>query len=216
MPICKPLPVIMKPQLELPRTIRLPEKSEIPMDSSILERLKSWESAPVVEGFKILTNGSDPEIEKLPFNFYAEININNSRLWKLIIELSNHLPDEISLIYNHSDCEPEYGENLNKKQTLDFLANYETELTSDTFIEIGMISQSDSELIELFLSEYKYIKFWGVDQESFNESMNRFDLKEIKDIQFIDEFPNIREPLRLYNESITESNDLIELLKQNF
>ena len=206
----------MKPTLELPLTLRPPEMDEVPMNSSVKERLELRKTAKIVEGFKILPKDSNPEHEELAFNFYAEINIDNSRLWSLILELSKQMPDEISLIFNHSDCEPEYGKYYDKNQTLEFLAKYETEIISDTFIDIGMIFHSESELIEIFVPESKYIKFWGVDQESFLESMNKFDLKEIDGIEFVDEYPKVREPLRLFNENTTDSNEMIELLRTNF
>jgi len=206
----------MKPSLELPKTLRAPEIDEVPMNSSVSERLKLREMAKIVEGFKILPKDNNPENKELAFNFYAEINIDNSKLWDLILELSKQMPDEISLIFNHSDYEPEYGIYSDRNQTLDFLSKYETEIISDTFIDIGMIFHSDSELIEIFVPESKYIKFWGVDQESFLKSMNKFDLKEIDGIEFVDEYPKVREPLRLFNENITDSNELIELLRTNF
>ncbi|WP_252764669.1 hypothetical protein [Flavobacterium sp. NRK F7] len=186
------------------------------MNSSVKERLELRKKAKIVEGFKILSKDNNPEHEELAFNFYAEINIDNSRLWNLILELSKQLPDEISLIFNHLDCEPEYGKYSDKNRTLEFLAKYETEIISDTFIDIGMIFHSDSELIEIFVPESKYIKFWGVDQESFLESMDKFDLKEIDGIEFVDEYPKVREPLRLFNENATDSNELIELIRTKF
>ena len=206
----------MKPTLELPITLRSPEMNEVPMNSSVMERLELRKKAKIVEGFKILPKDNNPENEEFAFNFYAEININNSRLWNLILELSKQMPNEISLIFNHSDCETEYGKYSDKKQTFEFLAKYKTEIISDTFIEIGMIFHSNSELIEIFVTESKYIKFWGVDQESFLTTMEKFDLKEIEGIEFVDEYPKVRKPLRLFNKNTTESNLLIELLRTNF
>ncbi|MBO6524542.1 MAG: hypothetical protein JJ971_11990 [Balneolaceae bacterium] len=189
---------------------------EVPVNSSVNERLELRKTAKIVEGFKILPKDNSPEHSELAFNFYAEINIDNSRLWNLILELSQQLPNKISLIFNHSDCEPEFGKYFDKNQTLEFLAKYESEIISDTFIDIGMIFHSDSELIEIFVPESKYIKFWGVDQKSFLEAMNKFDLKEIAGIEFVDEYPKVREPLRLFDEDTIDSNELIELLRINF
>lgn len=202
--------------LELPKTLRTPEIDEVPMNSSVSERLELRKTAKIVEGYKILPKDNNPENSELAFNFYAEINIDNSKLWDLILELSKQMPNEVSLIFNHSDCEAEYGKYSDKNQTLDFLAKYKTEIVSDTFIDIGMIFHSDSELIEIFVPESKYIKFWGVDQESFLKSMGKFDLKEIDGIEFVDEYPKVREPLRLFDKNTTDSNELIELLRTNF
>ncbi|GAA0734421.1 hypothetical protein GCM10009430_49390 [Aquimarina litoralis] len=206
----------MKPSLELPKTLRAPEIDEVPMNSSVSERLKLRETAKIVEGFKILPKDNNPENKELAFKFYAEINIDNSKLWDLILELSKQMPDKISLIFNHSDCDPEYGKYSDRNQTIDFLSKYKTEIISDTFIDIGMIFHSDSELIEIFVPESKYIKFWGVNQESFLKSMNKFDLKEIDGIEFVDEYPKVREPLRFFDKNTIDSNELIELLRTNF
>ncbi|WOI23498.1 hypothetical protein [Nonlabens ulvanivorans] len=206
----------MKPTLELPKTLRPPEMDEVPMNSSVKERLELRKTAKIVEGYKILPKDDNPEHSNLAFNFYAEINIDNSKLWNLILELSNELPNEISLIFNHVDSEPNYGKYSEKTNTLEFLNKYKTEITSDTFIDFGMIFHSESELIEIFVPESKYIKFWGVDQESFLKIMDSFNLKEVDGIEFVDEYPKVREALRLFEKNIAESNELIELLKREF
>ncbi|MCL6220877.1 hypothetical protein [Zunongwangia pacifica] len=203
-----------KPTLELPITLRAPKVDEIPMNSSVQKRLELRENAKIVEGYKILPKTNTQA--DLAFNFYAEINIDNSRLWNLILELSKELPDEISLIFNHSDAEPNYGKYADKNKTLKFLTNYKTEIIADTFIDVGMIFHSDSALIEIFVPESKYIKFWGTDQKSFLKIMEKFGLKEIDGIEFVDEYPKVREPLRLFNDHITDSNELIEVLKKEF
>jgi len=187
----------LKPTLELPKTLRTPELDEVPMNSSVKERLELRKTAKIVEGYKILPKDNNPKHSNLVFNFYAEININNSKLWELILELSNELPNEISLIFNHGNSEPNYGKYSDKTKTIEFLSNYKTEIISDTLIDIGMIFHSESELIEIFISESKYIKFWGVEQESFLKIMHSFNLKEIDGIEFVDEYPNVREALHL-------------------
>lgn len=206
----------MIPTLELPVTLRPPELDEVPKNAAIIERLELRKSAKIVEGFKILPKDVNPVHEELTFNFYAEININNSRLWSLVLELGQQLPDEISLIFNHIDCEPEYGKYTDRKQTLDFLANYEKEIVADTYINLGMIFHTDTELIEIFIPESKYIKFWGVDKELFLSSMKKFNLRQIDDIEFVDEYPKVRQPLRLFDENATDSNQLMELFRTKF
>ena len=206
----------MKPTLELPKTLRPPELNEVPMSSTVAERLELRKTAKIVEGYVISPKDDNPEHSNLAFNFYAEINIDNSKLWNLILELSNELPNEVSLIFNHTDSESNFGKYSDKTHTLEFLNNFKKEITSDTFIDIGLIFHSDSELIEVFIPESKYIKFWGVDQKSFLKIMDSFNLKEIDGMEFVDEYPKVREPLRLFENDITESNELIELLKKEF
>lgn len=206
----------MRPTLELPKTIRAPQMDEVPMNSSVQERLLLRRNANIVEGYKILPKDNTPEHSDLSFNFYAEININNSRLWNLILELSKELPNEISLIFNYTDSDPNYGKYANKADTISFLSKYKTEIISDPFIDIGLIFHSQSELIEIFVPESKYIKFWGVNQESFIKIMDNFKLKEVDGIEFIDEYPKVREPLRLFDKEITDTNELIEVFNREF
>lgn len=206
----------MKPTLEFPKTLRIPKFHEVPINSGVKERLELYESANIVEGFRILPKEGNSKHDELAFNFYAEVNINNSRLWSLILELSDQLPNEVSLIFNFSDGEPEYGRYSDKNKTLKFLAKYKTEIIADTFLDIGMIFHSDSELIEIFIPESKYVKFWGVNVESFLSIMKKFNLKEVEGIEFIDEYPKVRESLRLHDENVTDTNHLIEALRENF
>ena len=39
-----------------------------------------------------------------------------------------------------------------------------------------------------------------------------FDLNEIENIEFVDEYPKVREPLRVFEENVLESEDLIDKL----
>lgn len=210
------LPVIMKPTLELPKTIRPLRLDEIPKNSSAKERIELRETARIVEGYKILPKDNNQEHSELPFNFFAEINIDNSRLWDLIIALSEELPEESALIFNHADSEPNYGKYLDKKYVLEFLSHYKKEVTGDTFIDIGLIFHTESELIEIFIPESKYIKFWGVNQKSFLKIMEFFNLQEVTEIEFVDEYPKVREALSLFDNNITESEKLIKILKKEF
>lgn len=208
----------MKPSLELPKTIRTPNDDEIPDSSkdSTYNRLKQRNYANIFEGFKIFPKDKNSEHSDLPFKFYSEININNSKLWDLFINLCDELPNEVSLIFNDSEVEPYYGNYTDKKKTLTFLKKYKKEIVSDPFIEIGIIFHSEHELIEVFIHESKYIKFWGVEQNSFISIMKKFSLNEINELEFVDEYPNVRESLRFFEDDVTEPNELMNILKKEF
>ena len=202
--------------IELPETLRAPRIDEVPMNSSVKERLEKLESANIVEGYKLLSNDENEERKKNPFNFYAEINIDNSRLWDLIINLSEELPDVASLIFGHIETEPFYGEYQNRKELLKELKDYQNELIKDTFVEWGIIYNDENSLIEIFISESKYIKFWGVNKNSFQQIMSEFNLQEIENIEFVDEYPKVREPLTLFDKTALSSEKLINLLIKKY
>lgn len=206
----------MKENLELPITLRIPNFDEIPANSEASVRLIKRKTANIVEGYVLHQKDNNPDHSNLGFNFYAEININNSNLWNLVKSLSEEMPDKIAVIFGHEGTELNFGKYSNKAETINFLSKYSKEIIADTFIEIGLIFHSENELIEIFISESKYIKFWGIREESFIKIMNSFNLKQIDNIEFVDEYPKVREALRLFDQTVIETNDLIKIFEEEF
>ncbi|MEN9301638.1 MAG: hypothetical protein RL264_67 [Bacteroidota bacterium] len=201
--------------IELPKTIRPARFDEIPKNSTAFERLQMIDNAKIVEGYSFKLKESDnEEHKKIPFKFYSEININNSRLWDLIIALTDLLPDVSSLIIGDSDSEPNYCDYISKIDLIENLNKFRTELTKDAFLEWGIIYNDKEVLTEIFVPDSKYIKFWGVDIDGFKTIMTKFDLNQVDDLEFIDEYPKVREPLRLIENSIMDTNELINELKK--
>ena len=46
--------------------------------------------------------------------------------------------------------------------------------------------------------------------------MNQFNLSEIENLEFIDEYPKVRENINFHFENITETGELIETLRQTY
>lgn len=200
--------------LELPITLRVPLPNEIPMDETVLANIKRSETANIVEGYTIKLKDDNSEHSNLEFEFYSEINIDNSRLWKLFIELTNFLPNEVAIISAHiDDDEVIYGNYADKTKVIKLLNKYERELTSDTFLKFGLIFHSDKQLVEIFVDETKYIKFWGSDRNTFENVLQKFGLNNIKDLEFIDEFPKVRRSLKTHDETVIETEELLEILQ---
>ena len=207
----------MKPTLQLPSTIRFPEENEVPMNSSVLERLKESKNANIVPGYVFKPKDDNPDNVDLPFEFYAEINIDNPILWNLIIALCEEtIPENCALIFGHTDFEINYGIYENKSEILKYLENYKIELTNDTLLNWGIIYHDDESLIEVFVDESKYLKYWGNDEDKFRKVMDQFNLREIENLEFIDEYPKVRENIKLHFRNILETGELIETLKQKF
>jgi hypothetical protein len=202
--------------IELPPTLRAPRIDEVPKNSPALERLKLREKANIVQGYKLLQNNESEEQQQMPFNFYAEVNIDNSKLWELLICLSKELPDVASLIFGYEGEEPSYGNYLDKDELLTDLVEFKKEIVQDTFIDIGLIYSDEDRLIEIFIPESKYVKFWGIDEELFRQIMNDFNLKELDDIEFVDEYPKVREPLTLFDKKAVPTKELIERLTEKY
>ena len=206
-----------KPTLVLPKTIRFPEENEVPMNSSVLERLRESKNANIVPGYVFKLKDDNPDNIDLPFEFYAEINIDNPQLWSLIITLSEEtLPENCALIFEYIDSEINYGFYENKFEILKYLEDYKTELIHDTLLIWGLIYHDNENLTEIYVDESKYLKYWGNNEEKFRNIMNQFNLSEIENLEFIDEYPKVRENINLHFENITETGELIETLRQTY
>jgi len=206
-----------KPTLVLPKTIRFPEENEVPMNSSVLERLRESKNANIVPDYVFKLKDDNPDNIDLPFEFYAEINIDNPQLWSLIITLSEEtLPENCALIFGYIDSEINYGFYENKFEILKYLEDYKTELIHDTLLIWGLIYHDNENLTEIYVDESKYLKYWGNNEEKFRNIMNQFNLSEIENLEFIDEYPKVRENINLHFENITETGELIETLRQTY
>jgi len=182
-------------KLQLPPTVRPPYPEEIPGNSSVSARLAELANANIVEGFVIKEN----DRKELPFNFYVEINIDNPRLWSLFKALSEQLPDVVSCIYNFHNGDAKFGKYLPKESIITTLSKYELELTQDCSIEFGLIYHDNDNLNEVFVVESKYVQFWGTDENAFFQTMRKFNLENIHQLNFIDEYPKVIEPLTKFN-----------------
>lgn len=106
----------MGPALELPQTIRFADREEIPNDPAVLKRWAESGSANIVQGYTFRLNENNSENELIGFNFYSEINIDNSNLWNLIMALSETLPDVAAVLFGPIDSELHDGNYGEKKR----------------------------------------------------------------------------------------------------
>lgn len=198
--------------LETPPTIRLPRPDELPDNPEVFEQLKERERANIVEGYKLINNTT----HNLPFKFYVEINIDNSRLWELFKALAGQLPETLCCIYNLYEGEAIFSDYKDKNTILKRLETYKTELTQDCNLEFGLIYHTDDKLEEVFVADAKFLKIWGNNEIEFRQLMKEFRLNEIADLNFIDEFPKVVEPLTMFNENAKRTETIIEELNDFF
>src|SRR5207253_2011475 len=123
-------------------------------------------------------------------------NINNDRLWQLFLALAEDMPGEVHCVYGLYEDEATTTDYFPKNNVLKYLSAVEKELTMDCTLEFGLLFHSKEVLTEIFIPESKYIKFWGNDKTKFLQHMQAFQLKEIPNLAFIDEYPKIVSPLR--------------------
>src|SRR5436305_15048400 len=113
--------------LILPVTVRVPLPHELPHREDIEELLVKRKQANITEGFITHPN----KTPQLHFTFYAEININNNRLWQLFFALANELPDEVHCVYGLTEEEATTTGYFPKEKVIATLSRFEKELTMD-------------------------------------------------------------------------------------
>ncbi|MGN6495377.1 MAG: hypothetical protein ACTHLE_25545 [Agriterribacter sp.] len=191
--------------LELPVTARIPEPEEMSHRHDIEELLLRRKKALIVEGYRLTVNNN----RKIPYAFQAEININNSGLWSLVMSLAEMLPAEICLEYSLDD-ESTFGTDyLSKALIFEKLRSFETELVQDCALAFTLSAHSALALSEIIVTSSKYIRFSGNDKEKFLQIMSAFTLKEIPELAFIDEYPKITEPLKKFIPTSRRPEDVI-------
>lgn len=196
--------------LKLPITIRTAKREEVPQVSEDFDFEERASSAKIIEGYTI----QYPQSNSL-YKFSAEINVDTDRLFNLVKELVLNIQSEtVALIYYHSDYDPKYGEYVDKYELINFLENYRYELVNDAFFEFGIIYNSVSVLEEVFVSKYKYIQYWGGNEQVFRETLTKYDLFEVCDLEFIDYYPVVRNILARYKSNITETLDLVKIFEK--
>lgn len=191
--------------LELPVTARIPEPEEMSHRHDIEELLSKRKRALIVEGYRLTVNSN----RKIPYAFQAEININNSKLWSLVLALAEMLPAEICLEYSLDD-ESTFGTDyLSKALIFEKLRGFETELVRDCALSFTFSAHSMSALTEIIVTSSKYIRFSGNDREKFLQIMSQFTLKEIPELAFIDEYPKMTEPLKKFIPTSRRPEDVV-------
>jgi hypothetical protein len=73
-----------------------------------------------------------------------------------------------------------------------------------------------NELTEIIITPVKYIRFLGSNKEGFLQCMRNFKLTEIPGIAFVDEYPNITEPLQKFISTARRPEDVIWSLNRAF
>ena len=200
--------------LALPITIRIPTDDEISYRPDFDEILHKRRKARIQEGYTLDLN--EAGVHRLPYRFQATINIDNNRLWDLFQALALTLPAKVSCVYGLSEDETATTTLLQKQFVLNELEKYREELVQDCQLTFGLLFQTKEVLIELSISDSKYIRYSGVELERFKLLMQSFRLPAVKGLEFIDEYPKITTPLRELIPSAKAPESVVYYLDQAF
>lgn len=196
--------------LELPKTTRFAEERDVPRSYS--DRIAARREAHFVDGF-VLTEVENPE---QLFRFYAEVNVNNSRLWEFFIHLAAMLPDVCACLFCAYEDDVTYGEYQDKKLILATLGSLQKELAEDCHLEFGLIYNDEVTLIEAYVAESKFVKIWGVDRQHFEHIMSQHGIPKFEEMRFVDEFPKVVVPLTTLDAEAKSTEEILDLLENAF
>ncbi len=191
--------------LIIPATVLVPTPSDFPHREDIEDLLQKRREANISQGFIIRPN----KTPLLPFTFTGEININNNRLWQLFLALADDLPTSVCCTYGLSGEDPVTTDYLPKADILSTFSRFELELTMDCSFEYSLLYHTKAMLMEVAVTESKYIKFSGSDKGKLLQKMDAFGLKETRSISFIDEHPKVVLPLQQVVPSARRTADVI-------
>ncbi|MFT3702302.1 MAG: hypothetical protein QM802_08030 [Agriterribacter sp.] len=198
--------------LELPITVRVPLPEEMPHRDDIEALLYKRSKAKIIQGYTINDNANP----KMPYSFQAEININNSSLWELMLALAGFLPEQICCTYCISDEDSITTAYFPKTFVLQQLNVFKSELSQDCALEFSLFAHAPEGLTEIIVTSYKYLRYAGKNKNDFLKCMKTFQLNEIPGLAFVDEYPKITEPLKKFFPTSRRPEDVIWSLNKNF
>jgi hypothetical protein len=198
--------------LELPVTIRLPRRGEMRHRTDLDELMEKRKEALIVQGYDL----KDNKTPQLPHDFYAAINVHNSRLWDVFIALSEAFPDSLHAVYGMNEPDTVTTGILSKHEVISRFSECKTELTQDGHLSFGLLHHSSTALLELTVTESKYIRFWGKDKAAFLTCMAGFSIPQRPRLEFVDEYPKVVEPLNKFIPNARKPGEVIKKLNSAF
>lgn len=201
-------------KLKLPKTIRMLEVDTYEGEKykEIAERAANNN---IVEGYTLNERENTPP--NPPFKFYAEVNIDNNKLWGLFKSLMMNMNEQQSFITSLKDDEiedAEYSEYQDKYTLYNKLEKYQERLTIDGFLQFGTMYQTETYFEEVFVHNAKYIQFWEMNENKFRELMHNYSLYEVKDLEFIDNYPRVATALDHLEKELPTAEDFIKELRR--
>jgi len=191
--------------LQLPPTIRTALPEELPDNENMRQRITERKTARIVQGFTLNYNTEGNHV----FKIFAEINVDNDSLWSLFRSLLVQLPDEICLLYRHIDDDPSFSVYMDKYQLLNKLEPLAFELARDGFLEFGVMYQDQDFFEEVYIKKAKYLQYWGMDETRFRQLLNDAGIYEVANLNFIDEYPLVTEPLDMHYPEVRSTEDVL-------
>jgi len=197
---------------KLPIGIRIPKDNEYPNEYDVKSINDKRNSANIVEGFII------EKVSGEKFSYFVEVNIDADKIWDIFCNLSSKLIDDVAYgILGFKDGEPILSRFTEKEKLINIFEKYKFELTNDGYLEFGIAYYDENTLNEIYISSFKYMKIWTTRKELLVDILNNFRIKQVDNLQFIDEFPVVSEALseNTFN-GIRHYSEVLECIEREF
>jgi hypothetical protein len=197
---------------KLPLGIKIPQNEEYPVGSNVEKINNQRDSANIMEGFTF------KKVIGEKYSYYVEINVNADKLWDVFCALSNKLINNSAYgVIGFKEEKPTLSNFTSIEKIIKILEKYKYELLNDGYLEFGIASYNDKEMNEIFVSSFKYIKVWTPNIVLLTETLKEFGIRQIENLQFIDEFPVVSEALAVNIEKgIRNYTEVIESIEKQF
>jgi hypothetical protein len=171
--------------LEFPDGVRLARLEELPGPES--RRSADWarvQCANIAPGYSLAESNSPR------FSGYAEINVNAPHIWAVFHDLCQSLlGPRATLVASEVDVEPVSLGSGDTCSIIAVLERYKYQLSHDGFVQFGLICARDDAITEVFVAPTKHFKVWLNNEGNFRLIMDRYGLRKLSKLEFIDEYP---------------------------
>jgi hypothetical protein len=124
------------------------------------------------------------------FTHCAEINVDAPHIWALFIDLCHALLGPVAtLVLGELDDEPTPIGSADVSLVIGALEPHKYQLAHDGFLQFGLVSKQDDRLDEVFVGPAKHFKVWFNDDMRFRSCMDQYGLRQMAQLEFIDEYP---------------------------
>lgn len=167
--------------------VRLATPDELPGSPDRRDELRAKiEAASIHPGFT-LKAARDPA-----FRYYAEINVDASDIWALFCDLARGvLAGSGTLLLSFKDDEPQSIAEASVADILDALSAHADQLTHDGYVQFGIVTQTEGELNEVFVTPTKHFHVWFNAERPFASTMTKHELERAERLNSLDEYPRV-------------------------
>ena len=181
-------PPVSEP-LSFPRGVRFPRPDEIPASREV-------EVTRKLAGVDIRTGYLVKPGKRGAFAVLIEANVHAHDVWRVVRALAEALlPQVAAPLIGIKGEKTVLGPYTDRDAALAVFDPYVEDLQHDGFLEFGIMFQTNGRTEEVFVRSAKYLQIWTNQTQTARATLEAHGVPHSTELQFIDEFPSVRERL---------------------